>query len=286
MVKNYMKYQNIIELDIWSRFGCFTKGFATSGGVLTYLIPPKTSIIGMIGAVLGIDYNSYEFIDDYTIKCEIEDLYDIKISVQPLFDLKSKRVTFNNVSNSIINIHQDVLINPYYKLYLSFPDTLKKEEEIFIECLKDKTTIYSLYMGRNEFPLNYELKNIIPYESQIITTDNITDFFNNPVEIHGSLNRELINNTNLVTNKSNIEDATIVLSFQSNNGMRNLQSYFEYIIKDYPIKRENFTDFKFSTISFYGVEPGENCYFDHFELKDSCTIELSKIGENKWINLI
>jgi CRISPR-associated protein Cas5h len=284
MVKNYMKYLNIIELDIWSRFGCFTKGFATSGGVLTYIIPPKTSLIGMIGAVLGINYDECTQINDYTLKFKIEDLYDIKISVQPLFDLKSKRVTFNQVNNSIINVHQDVLINPYYKLFISFPENLKEEEKVFIERIKNKTTIYTLYMGRNEFPLNYELKNIFPYESKIITQENINDFFKDKVEIHGSLNRTLINKTNLVTNKKNSKQ--IILSFNKKNKERNLQSYFEYIIKDYPVKRENFSDFTFSTISFYGLQPEGECYFDKFELKKSCEIELSKIGENKWINMI
>ena len=52
-----MKYLNVIEMDIWSSFGCFSKPFSTVGGVLSYLIPPKTSIIGMIGAVLGYEFN-------------------------------------------------------------------------------------------------------------------------------------------------------------------------------------------------------------------------------------
>jgi len=54
-----MSYDNIIEIEMWSNFGCFTKSFSNTGGLLTYLIPPKTAIIGMVGAVLGYKFNEF-----------------------------------------------------------------------------------------------------------------------------------------------------------------------------------------------------------------------------------
>ena len=106
-----MDYLNILELDIWSKFGCFSKPFSNSGGILTYLIPPKTSIIGMVGSVLGYPFDDFEIDENNSKVYNIEKFNDIKISVQPLFSLKTKRVTYNNVSgNGIKNIHNNFLI--------------------------------------------------------------------------------------------------------------------------------------------------------------------------------
>ena len=283
-----MKYLNVIEMDIWSSFGCFSKPFSTVGGVLSYLIPPKTSIIGMIGAVLG-----YEFNDSNNGIFAIEELNDIKLSVQPLFDLKSKRVTFNRVegtTNNVVisNIHQDVLINPYYKLFISFPSHLQEKEKLFIDRIKRHETIFNLYMGRNEFILSYKLCQIFDYESLCLDKNNINEFFNNGSEkIFGSLNRKYIEYTELIS-VNNFDDINGTLLFKFNNSKKKLKSYYEYIIREYPIKRTNFTDFVYSDISFYSAENLKDCYFSKLTLKDdlNAEIELTKIGEHEWISMI
>lgn len=289
-----MNYLNIIEMDIWSTFGCFSKPFSTTGGILSYLIPPKTSIIGMIGAILGYEFKEYSNSENSN-RYVIEELYDIKISVQPLFDLKSKRVTFNKVEGTmdntkILNIHQDVLINPYYKLFISFPDTLSEKEKIFMDKIKNHETIFNLYMGRNEFVLSYKLCNIFKYESVNLKKDNINDFFkDNTEKVFGSLNRELIKDTELVsTINSTINENKLLFNF--NNSEKKLKSFYEYIIKEYPIKRTNFTDFKYSVISFYSANNLKDCYFSKLIFKDNIDenqfLELTKIGEHEWISMI
>ena len=62
-----MKFLNVIEFDIWSKFGCFSKPFSNSGGILTYFIPPKTSIMGMVGSVLGYSFDDF-IIDEKIVK--------------------------------------------------------------------------------------------------------------------------------------------------------------------------------------------------------------------------
>ena len=108
---------DIIRLDIWSSFGCFTSPFSNIGGLLTYLIPPKTSIIGMIGSILGYGFDDYDEEENNIKKYRIEELYDIKISVQPRFKLKTRKITFNSHygnEHHMLNIKEDVLINPRY----------------------------------------------------------------------------------------------------------------------------------------------------------------------------
>jgi CRISPR-associated protein Cas5h len=284
-----MKYSNVIEMDIWSNFGCFSKPFSNTGGILSFLIPPKTSIIGIIGAVLGYEFD--KIMEDETYS--IEELYDVKISVQPLFDLKSKRVTFNRVEGtndklSISNIHQDVLINPYYKLFISFPDSLKDEEKLFINRIKNHETIFSLYMGRNEFPLSFKLCNIFDYESKVLNSNNINDFFSKDEKIFGLLNRNFIKETELVSVSNSSNEKELIFNFNKNEKI--LKSFYEYIIREYPIKRTKFTEFTYSDVSFYAAKNMKDCYFSKFVFKDDLSddqhLELTKIGENEWISLI
>ena len=287
-----MKFSNIIEIDIWSNFGCFNKSFSTTGGMLSYLIPPKTSIIGIIGSILGYEFDDFEEKGNIK-KYLIEDLFEIKVSIQPLFDFKSKRVTFNRVSGNInkteiINIHQDVLTNPYYKLFISFPDDLKNEEKLFLDRIKNHQTIYNLYMGRNEFPLSYKLCNIFNYDSVFLNKNNIDEFFKNDnVKIYGSLNRKFIKDTELKSIDSMDGDGLI---FNMDKNDICLKSFYEYVIREYPIKRTNFVDFTYSDISFYSADNLKDCYFSNLILKDDLDenqgVELTKIGENEWISMI
>lgn len=272
----------IIELDIWSKFGCFSKPFSNSGGMLTYFIPPKTSIIGMIGAILGYKFDDYVTNDEGINTYSIEKLNEIKISIQPLFPLKTKRVTFNQVSNEgIQNIRQDILINPYYKLFIVFPKSLESEKNIFLERIKSQQSVFNLYMGKNEFMLNYNFINVYEYKTFKLDNSNKNSFFSSGNKIYGSLNRKNIKNAILKYKKVNSKK----MLFSAGNSKK-LESFYEYFIHDYPIKRENFVDFEFSPISFYSINKNEECFFSDIELKDDCFLELCNIGDKKWISLI
>ena len=47
-----------------------------------------------------------------------------------------------------------------------------------------------------------------------------------------------------------------------------LKSFYEYVIREYPIKRTNFVDFTYSDISFYSADNLKDCYFSNLILKD------------------
>ena len=290
-----MNFNKVIEIDIWSNFGCFSKPFSTTGGLLTYLIPPKTSIIGIIGSVLGYEFDDFEKTSDNKNKYSIEELHDVKISLQPLFDLKTKRVTFNNVEGTankpkIANIHQDVLVNPYYKLFISFPDSLSDVEETFIERIKSHQTVFSPYMGKNEFVLSYELCDIFDYESARVDSKNIGEFSKDGMKIYGTLNREVIEKTESGSGYENkLLENSLIFDFNK-KGEKTLASSFEYIIPEYPVKRSNFTEFKFCEISFLAGKEFKENYFSKIYFKENIEdddfLELVKIGGNEWISMI
>lgn len=280
------KYEDIIEMEIWSSFGCFTKPFSNTGGLLTYLIPPKTSVIGMIGAVLGYDFEDFTELEDGTRRYKIEELYDIHVSIQSLFDLKVKRVTFNSHYGNepnLMNIHEDVLIEPFYKLYINFPEKLNKEQNEFLKRLKSNETVYTLYMGRNEFFMNYEFVNHYKnVETEILDSENSSEFFKQSEEqkIYGILDKRIVENVTLS------ETTEQIIFGRLTSGIKKLASFYEYIIRDYPIKRYNFINFEYAPVSFYSMNKKANCFFSNLDLKEDMELNLYKIGENEWISLI
>lgn len=278
-----MCFENILEFDIWSNFGSFNKPDSNQGGLLTYLIPPKTSIIGIVGAVLGYEYNDYGLHEDKRKIFAIEKFNDIKISIQPLFPFKVKRVTFNNrvSSTRIINIKQDILIKPYYKIFVSFPKHLSSEAKLFEENIRNNISFYNLYMGRNEFLLNIKFCNYFENVNHFqLTNSNKIDFFNNSNEIHGSLNRKNIFKS-ILSKKINSSRNL----FSADNSF-NLENYYEYLITNYPIKREEFVHFTYSPISFYSSNIDEHCYYSDVELINNEFLDLYNVEGKKWISLI
>lgn len=263
-------YEKVTEIDIWSTYGCFNKSFSNKGGLLTYPLPPKTAIIGMIGSILGIDFDDYEEVEGKRVY-SIEKFFDIQISIQPLFDLKTARVVFNNCDTSISNVYQDVLVNPKYKVFISFPNNLSEYESVFMERIENHSTIYNLYMGRNEFPLNYEyIRSFERLDKTFNDEDNIEN-----LKVSGCIKR------------SKFEEVMIHKVDKFSSNIMGSKPFFEYLINDYPVSRNNFTNFKYEFISFYPEVNNEfDSYFYKLELKEDCEITLTDIGDEKWICLI
>jgi len=285
-------YKNIIEMEIWSSFGSFSKPFSNSGGILTYLIPPKTAIIGMIGSVLGYEVNDYEEGEGGIRKYRIEELYDVGVSIQPFFELVTKRVTFNShyggKKGSQLNAKHDVLVNPGYIIYLSFPEILSSQEKEFLESIKKKETVYNLYMGRNNFPLNYEFLNYF----KSVDTETVEESFRADKDhrLYGTLNRNIIKNVRLTTLEQKKKKKTV---YRSNikNQIERIATQYDYLIKSYPIRRRNFTDFEYIPVSFFSTKYSKkrfatDIYYSYFEVRAEGPICLYSIGDGRWITLI
>ena len=281
-------YNKLIEFNIESSFGCFNKPFSNKGGLLSYNIPPKTSIIGMVCSILGIEFDDYIEKDDVRVYA-IEKFYDIKVSVQMMSKVRSSRIIFNNTSDGdIANIHQDLLIKPKYKIFISFPDTLVEYEKDFINKLKKHETVYNLYMGRNEFPISYEFISEYPIESKEYTCDDSNKLRN--LKVIGILKRSKIDNLKIETTNEDDDEEFDFFNFSDNTVT--LNNNMEYLLREYPIKRSNFTNFSYEFISYYQDTEDLSSYFCNIELKNNETITLTKIyldnkvGEERWIQMI
>ncbi|MGV9205915.1 MAG: CRISPR-associated protein Cas5 [Promethearchaeia archaeon] len=159
----------LIVCDIEGKFGSFSTPASNVGGLITYIIPPKTTVQGLLGSIVGLSF-----------KETVEVFKDFKYTVKPFSPLKTVNTTFNchyGRRGGMANINQELLIKPKYRLYLHIPDIeptdeilsnikqrfkdIRDEEQIsniLIKIMEKRESYYTLYMGKNEFPLSYQLK--------------------------------------------------------------------------------------------------------------------------------
>ncbi|MEA1920547.1 MAG: CRISPR-associated protein Cas5 [Campylobacterota bacterium] len=156
----------IIEIDLWADYGHFSHP-ATIYSSLTYPIPPKTAIMGFLGAVGGFsDSSEYQFLNAIQ--------YAVKIN-----SIKGKaNYSFNGVKDALPSIkhhtqmikqrkqfYRELLIQPNYKLFLDF-SACEEESRHIIDNLKAHRSLYQPYMGINLCLANFEF--ISEHQSQPI----------------------------------------------------------------------------------------------------------------------
>lgn len=179
------KSGQVVVFDIWSNFAYFRRPYTTTNA-LTYNFIPRSSIEGVIGAILGIPIT------------EVSDkLSNSKIGLGILNPIK--KIPF-----STIHTHTDfwfemqaylegktvkkkdfrarasleLLVEPKYRVYFSDPnlgksleETLKKHETIFTPYLGTSTMLADFtYIGTFDYNVTKkettELSSIIPYRDR------------------------------------------------------------------------------------------------------------------------
>lgn len=162
-------------IDIESEFGAFNKSFSNTGGLLTYKVPPKTAIVGLLGAIVG-----------YDLPKTIDAFKDVKIGVIPLGKIETKTITYTSHyggrKGRLVNIKQELLVRPKYRIYIHVEYDIKNNEimehiNTLLQSsgvsdkaenlndglellLRNHISYFSLYMGKNDFPLRYQLRDI------------------------------------------------------------------------------------------------------------------------------
>lgn len=167
--------KSLISFDIYSDFGFFKKPDVNKMG-LTYNLPPKPAILGMVGSILGMSginrqYEINESSKHGSSKSEksnvkistfpeyYEKLVHLKTGIKPIGDFpfnkiintyNSRNSYFGNEKYENVVIHEQLLIKPKYRIYLY--DQIK--QEIITELanrLENNNPIFMPYLGKNEF---------------------------------------------------------------------------------------------------------------------------------------
>ncbi|MHA1222287.1 MAG: CRISPR-associated protein Cas5, partial [Candidatus Heimdallarchaeaceae archaeon] len=114
--------KKVIIFDVWGDYAHFKQNFATTSAI-TFSFPPRNTIIGLIGAILGLKRKKFPDILS-------PDNCDISLSIRS--DVSKKTIKINLISTKhLINerflnyftqhtqIPFQFLINPSYRIYFS-----------------------------------------------------------------------------------------------------------------------------------------------------------------------
>jgi CRISPR-associated protein Cas5h len=158
-VKNIKMSRNYIVFDVSSDWGHFRK---VSGNVVkrSYYVPPRTTMTGMIAAILGLDRDSYY--DTFGMEKS-------RIAIGLNSKVRTKNVSYKTLDTSgLLSVNSrgggpklstpnpekgrqrhtyEVLVNPSYRVYFSSKD----KQDMLKDYLEEGKSYYTPSMGLSEF---------------------------------------------------------------------------------------------------------------------------------------
>lgn len=159
----------VLVFDVWGEFGHFRKHYTTTSP-LTYSVPPRTAIAGMIGALVGLRKDEY---------IRFFSKEDANIAVKIVFPIKKTRIAENLIDTKIApmmsriktrtQIRFEVLKDVRYRIYFSH-----SSEDIYdklYSMLKEHKSVYTLCFGLSEHIANYEFIGEMEAVSELLDSE-------------------------------------------------------------------------------------------------------------------
>lgn len=155
--------KKIISFDIKSDFGFFKKP-EINKVYLTYTLPPKPLVLGILGAILGLKGLKEQYYEQKKTPEYYDKLKDLKIGIIPnesvfpfnkiMNKYNSKNSYFYELEN--LPITEQLIIKPSYKIYIYTNEGNSENFQNLIKLLKNSKTMFVPYMGKNDFLLEVE----------------------------------------------------------------------------------------------------------------------------------
>ena len=155
----------LIIFDIQASFAHFRKGYTTTSPI-TYDFPPRTVLMGMLGAILGHDEITY--VESFSLeKCKIgirilkdnnpKSGYKIRLK-ENWREGPGGKTEMKNVSQ----VGLEVLRFPSYRIYLHHSD--KDTFDVIKDFLSKGESIFNPYLGLKEFACRLKYVGIYLFE--------------------------------------------------------------------------------------------------------------------------
>jgi CRISPR-associated protein Cas5h len=165
--------ERFIVFDIWADYAHFRKYYTTSSP-LTFSIPPRTALIGLISAILGLDK------DEYLVRMT-KDKCDIAIRI--LAPIKKVRIGQNFVNTKDgywvpvargfheprTQIRFEYLKDPKFRIYLCHLDEAI-QKNLFLK-LSEHKSVYTPCLGLSELLGNFSLVGEYQVKEMLIDSD-------------------------------------------------------------------------------------------------------------------
>ncbi|MFH0702381.1 MAG: type I-B CRISPR-associated protein Cas5b [bacterium] len=151
----------VLKFEISGKYAHFRKPYTTVSP-LTFLIPTRPTIAGIIGAILGKPKNDVtcQNANSY-IAIGLKENYSVKkirigvnlAKVPSNFDCESGYVDLSDIKNKINLKRYECLKDVKYNIYFCHNECILNE---FKACLENHTSYYTPYLGISEFIANFE----------------------------------------------------------------------------------------------------------------------------------
>jgi CRISPR-associated protein Cas5h len=157
------RVDKIVSFDISSDFGMFKKP-DVNNVYFTFNIIPKPTLLGILGAIIGL--GGYSQQKDNLYPEFYENLHDLPIGVVPYGNkgvFQKRIIKYNNTvgyankDGGTLNIIEQTLIEPKYKIYIGL-DLSKEDHKKLNEFIDENVVQYEYipYMGNNEFKIDID----------------------------------------------------------------------------------------------------------------------------------
>lgn len=171
----------MLVFDVWGDYAHFRR-FYTTTSPLSFPIPPRTALCGLIGAIIGLEkenngYLNYFSTESAHIALKILNPIKKTIIAENLIDTKTSRGPGMNLIMDRTQIRFEFLKNQKYRIYFYYPD---QEDNLYQKLkynLANHKTKYTPCLGLSEnianfkFEGEFEIKNLSPSNEHIpITT--------------------------------------------------------------------------------------------------------------------
>lgn len=166
-----MNCKEILIFDISSEYGHFRK-FNTTTSPLTYSIPTRTAVVGIIGAILGLEREISEgkYRDGIEPIQEKFSKENTDIAIQIINPVKKVNIGFNllNTKDSFFNIKNrtqiefELLKDAKFRIYFAMND--KDVFNELAERIKNHKYHFSPYLGLSQFTLIADFVDIVNAE--------------------------------------------------------------------------------------------------------------------------
>jgi CRISPR-associated protein Cas5h len=165
--------KKFISFTIRAEKGFLKKPDINDGIYLTYNMLHKPAILGILGAIIGMEgYKKNGVLPEYYKK-----LRNIPVGVKPVEDEKGNfqktKITYNNTTGFASNeaggnliITEQTLLNPSYKIYLLL-DLEKENENKLYFYIKEQKAEYLPYLGKNDYSLWWDKEEAEEYEWEL-----------------------------------------------------------------------------------------------------------------------
>ncbi len=162
--------KKLISFIIKAEKGFLKKPDINEGIYLTYNMLHKPAILGILGAIIGLEgYKQNGVFPDYYKK-----LKDIPIGIKPIGDergsFQKTIIIYNNTTGFASNeaggnliIAEQTLINPSYKIYLLLDLENMHQKKLYIN-VKNQKAEYLPYLGKNDYSLWWNKNEVEDYK--------------------------------------------------------------------------------------------------------------------------